>query len=157
MAVDASCQLHRGDAMSARAISFIKCFVSVFLAVLAVSIAVLEVIVAVKFQFPVEIKVLDMGFLWLLNLELPEAVTAFAMWAGAALWLTIAINFWVEVFKNKTQKLNATEITAFTTITAVPVWGAISGPFALAVWLNAGMWILAAISAAQVANDFAES
>jgi len=143
--------------MNARAISFVKCFVSVFLAALAVSIAVLEIVVAVKFQFPVEVKVLDMGFLWLLNLELPEEATTCAMWAGAALWLTIAVNFWVEVFKNKNQKLNATEITAFTAIAAVPVWGAIAGPFALAVWLNAGMWILAAISVAQVANDSAES
>ena len=140
--------------MSARAISFVKCFVSVFLATLAVFIAVLEVVVAVKFQFPAEVKVLDMGFLWLLNLELPEVVTTCAMWAGAALWLTIAVNFWVEVFKKKTQKLNATEITAFTAIAAVPVWGAIAGPFAFAVWLNAGMWILAAVGFAENTKDF---
>ena len=81
--------------MNARAISFVKCFVSVFLAALAVSIAVLEVVVAVKFQFPVEVKVLDMGFLWLLNLELPEEATTCAMWAGAALRLTKNVKFFV--------------------------------------------------------------
>lgn len=142
--------------MNTRAVSFIEHSVPIVLTVLAVAVAVLEVVVAVKFQFPVQVKILDIGFLWLLNLELPEPVTFFASQAGAALWLAMAIGYWVEVFKNKTQKLTAIEITVFTSLAAVPVWGAIVGPFAFSVWLNAGMWVFASINGARVTNGFAE-
>lgn len=142
--------------MNTRAVRFIEHSIPIVLTMLAVAIAVLEVVVAVKFQFPVQVKIFDIGFLWLLNLELPEPVTFFASQAGAALWLAMAIGYWVEVFKNKTQKLTAIEITVFTSLAAVPVWGAIVGQFAFSVWLNAGMWVLAAINGARVTNGFAE-
>lgn len=140
--------------MNVRAISFINSVRPLFLAVFTVAIAVLEVVVAVKFQFPVQVKIQDIGLLWLLNLDLPDAVNVFAAWIGATPWIAMDIAFWVEIFRGKPQKLTVAEIIVFTSMAAVPVWGAIVGPFSVSVWLNAGMWVFASINGARVNKDF---
>lgn len=142
---------YRGGPMGAHAISLIKFLVSVLMAVFAAVVALLEVVVAIKFQFATNL-ILDTG-LWILNLELPEEINLYAAWMGAALWILVDVNFLVEVIKNVPRKLNATEITAFTAIAAIPAWGAVDEPFALSIWLNVALWVLAAIGAASATNN----
>src|SRR3990167_7884906 len=128
--------------MSARKVSSMRCLVRVLFIALVASVAVIEVLVAVKFQ---EIELLNFGFPWVLNFELPEAVTTFAMSVGAILWLTLVVAIWTETYKKSNYGLTIVEAMVVTFVAAFPVYGIIAGPFVFTLWLNAILWCFAPI------------
>ncbi len=128
--------------MSARKVGSMRCLGRVLFIALVASVAVIELLVAVKFN---EIEFLSIGISWPINLELPAMMTIFGMWAGAMLWVTLVGAVWTETYKKNANGLTVVEAAVVTSVAAIPVYGIIAGPFAFAVWANALLWSFAVL------------